>query len=165
MLRLQRVNASSCQLIALAYHGVELHALVEQQSGGGTPPILVPTAIANRASRFQTNLGQRFQRALGAVGGGRIRFIAANNGDTVASARNQMIHGHAPGVHIVTRHRTIVGVGGRTIHIHQRHAPITPQRRARIRLALHNQQAVHFQRQQFLYMASFQRIVTASIGE
>lgn len=37
MLRLQRVNASSCQLIALAYHGVELHALVEQQSGGGTP--------------------------------------------------------------------------------------------------------------------------------
>lgn len=37
MLRLQRVNASSCQLIALTYHGVELHALVEQQSGGGTP--------------------------------------------------------------------------------------------------------------------------------
>ena len=32
-------------------------------------------------------------------------FIAANNGDTVASARNQMIHGHAPGVHIVTRNK------------------------------------------------------------
>lgn len=35
-----------------------------------------------------------------------------------------------------------------------------PSDRARIRLALHNQQAVHFQRQQFLYMAAFQRIVT-----
>lgn len=94
-LLLEHVNAASGQLVVLADHSVKRDALIEQQAGGGAAPTLIPLAIPDWPGRFDAQLSQCLERTLGAVGGNGIGFAAADNGDVPATARNEMVDGHA----------------------------------------------------------------------
>lgn len=91
------------------------------------------------------------------VGGSGIGFAAADNGDVPATARNEMVDGHATGVHIVTGDRTIFGIGGGAVDVDQWHAPVMAKRGPGVGFALHDEWTVDLEGPQFLDMLTFQR--------
>lgn len=163
----QGTDCATGQQVIEAIDPVHIHIAFYQQFRCCPTPRFMPVAIADGDGESQSRLLHCQLCTLDAILGGLVVFRAGDHGDAPPTAINQMSNRGSTGGHIVTDHRTIIGISRRRVRIHhgQPAHRVMSYRLAGIRLTAQHQQAIHTPCRHLVDVQPFQLRIAPRIGE
>ena len=139
--------------------------LRQHEIGGRASPALRPLGVHRVADRLEAGGAQRLERPLGAVAGGDVARVAGDVGDAGAAGRDQVLDREPSAGVVVGRQRDVGRVVGGRVRVDDRNRDVLAERRPRVGLPAHDDDAVDPPAEQRLEVVLLPDVVAARVAE